>query len=146
MDTSQLLVIAAFTFLLAGTVKGVVGLGLPTIAVSILSNILPLPVAIGLIVVPAVVTNIWQAVDGGQLWVLLKRLWLFLLMNALFAWLAYRFVLSRYPTEMTVLLGVLLCIYALNGFGLRLPKISTRNATLSATVCGAINGFCWHHG
>lgn len=72
---------------------------------------------------------------------LLKRLWLFLLVNALLAWLAYRFVLASYPTEMTILFGVLLCIYALSGFGLKLPAISVRHEWFSATVCGAINGF-----
>ena len=53
-------------FLLAGTVKGLVGLGLPTITIALTSLVLPLPEAIALIALPTIFTNVWQAAVGGN--------------------------------------------------------------------------------
>ncbi|OZI58001.1 sulfite exporter TauE/SafE family protein [Bordetella genomosp. 1] len=62
------------TFLLAGTVKGCIGLGLPTVAVGLLSLTMPAPQAAALLVVPSIVTNVWQCVVGGHFAALLRRL------------------------------------------------------------------------
>ena len=50
----------AVVFVLAGVVKGVVGLGLPTVAMSLLALMMPSAQAAALLVVPSLVTNIWQ--------------------------------------------------------------------------------------
>ena len=47
-------------FLLAGTVKGLVGLGLPTIVIALTSLVLPLTESIALIALPTIITNVWQ--------------------------------------------------------------------------------------
>ena len=49
----------------AGGVKGVIGLGLPLTAVSILSAYTDLRTAITFIAIPVVVTNLYQAFEGG---------------------------------------------------------------------------------
>lgn len=54
------LVLATAIFLLAGLVKGVVGLGLPTVAMGLLALRLPPAEAAALLVVPSLVTNAWQ--------------------------------------------------------------------------------------
>lgn len=46
------------TFLLAGFVKGVVGLGLPTVAVGMLGLVMPPAQAAALLVAPSMVTNV----------------------------------------------------------------------------------------
>jgi len=51
----------AAVFLLAGMVKGVVGLGLPTISMALLALFMPPVQAAALLVVPSLVTNLWQA-------------------------------------------------------------------------------------
>ena len=51
-------------FLLAGWVKGVVGMGLPTVAMGALGLTMPPVQAAALLVVPSLVTNIWQFVAG----------------------------------------------------------------------------------
>ena len=68
----------AATFLLAGFVKGVIGLGLPTVSVGLLSLVLPPAQAAAILIVPSLVTNIWQAL-GPRLFVLLQRLWTMML-------------------------------------------------------------------
>ena len=57
-------VIVGATFLLAGLVKGVVGLGLPTVAVALLGIVMTPMQAAGLLLVPSLVTNAWQLAAG----------------------------------------------------------------------------------
>lgn len=63
------------TFLLAGFVKGVTGMGLPTVAMGLLGALISPLAAAGLLIVPSFVTNIWQLVAGPKLGNLLARLW-----------------------------------------------------------------------
>ena len=72
--------LAAITsiFVLAGFVKGVVGLGLPTVAMGLLAVVMTPAQAAALLVVPSFLTNAWQAM-GRELWPLTRRLWSMLL-------------------------------------------------------------------
>ena len=50
------------TFLIAGTIKGVIGLGLPLVSLALLTVAIDLPHAMALLLVPPFITNLWQAV------------------------------------------------------------------------------------
>ena len=67
------LALVAAVFVLGGFVKGVVGLGLPTITMGLLSLSMPPAQAAALLVVPSLVTNLWQ-IGGPGFAALLKRL------------------------------------------------------------------------
>ena len=69
-----LLALVAATFLLAGAVKGVIGMGLPTVSLAILTATVGLHAAMALMVVPSFVTNLWQAMVGGHGRAILARL------------------------------------------------------------------------
>ncbi len=69
----------AGTFLLAGVVKGVIGLGLLTLSLGLLATALDLPTAMALLIVPSFVTNLWQAIVGDNGRAVLVRIWPFLL-------------------------------------------------------------------
>jgi len=62
-------------FFLAGFVKGVIGLGLPTIAMGLLAIVMPPVEAAGLLILPSLLTNAWQMVAGPSLRPLVRRLW-----------------------------------------------------------------------
>ena len=66
-------------FLLAGLVKGVIGLGLPTVAMGLLGLAMPPAQAAALLVVPSLVTNVWQLLAGPRFGALTRRLWPMLL-------------------------------------------------------------------
>ncbi|MDJ0390121.1 TSUP family transporter [Roseomonas sp. E05] len=72
-DLSMVLAVAG-VFFLAGLVKGVVGLGLPTVAIGLLGLFLPPAEAAALLVLPSLLTNLWQGAWGGALLPLLRRL------------------------------------------------------------------------
>lgn len=72
------LAFVAVVFLLAGTIKGVVGIGLPTASVGMMSQVLDPRLAIALAVFPSLIANVWQIWRSGQPWSVIKRFWLFL--------------------------------------------------------------------
>ena len=78
-DLTTVIVVGG-AFLIAGAVKGVIGLGLPTVSLGLLTVALDLQTAMALLLVPSFVTNLWQSVVGGKAKLILHRLWPFLLM------------------------------------------------------------------
>ena len=75
VDSTVVLAATAGTFLLAGFVKGVVGVGLPTVSIGLLGLLMTPAQAAAILVVPSLVTNVWQAVAGGNVIRIAKRLW-----------------------------------------------------------------------
>ncbi|MBV7482096.1 sulfite exporter TauE/SafE family protein [Bordetella sp. BOR01] len=69
-----LLAAVTAVFLLAGMVKGVVGLGLPTISMALLALFMAPAQAAALLVIPSLVTNLWQARPVRALGPLLRRI------------------------------------------------------------------------
>ena len=60
----SLILVVATTFFVAGVVKGVTGMGLPTVAMGVLGAVVSPLTAAGLLIVPAFVTNVWQLFAG----------------------------------------------------------------------------------
>ena len=132
--------IVAATFLLAGTIKGVIGLGLPTVSLAILTVALDLPTAMALLLVPSFVTNLWQASIGGNARLLILRLWPFLLSASLTVWIGAMALIRVDLTLLSALLGALLVMYAVASLvGLK-PVIAARQEIWSGPLAGTING------
>jgi hypothetical protein len=128
------------TFLLAGTVKGVIGLGLPTISLAILTVAFDLTTAMALLLVPSFVTNLWQAVVGGNTAAIMRRLWPFMAMATVCVWLG-AFALTRVDLNLlSALLGMLLVAYAVLGLGGRKLTIQPASEMWTGTLIGATNG------
>lgn len=66
--------LVTLVFVLAGLVKGVVGLGLPTIAMALLALLMTPAQAAALLIVPSLITNVWQIRPWSALPPLLRRL------------------------------------------------------------------------
>jgi len=141
MWTAEILIIVCATFLFAGWVKGVVGLGLPTIALALLAATVGLREAIALMLVPAIVTNIWQGLTGGAFVTLARRLWLLLLVACIGVWFGVGILAKGDAALLSGLLGLMICGYA--GFSLATPQIPPpgRWEGLLSPVAGAIGGF-----
>ena len=139
METSFLLAVGA-SFLVAGFVKGVVGLGLPTVAMGTLSLVMPPVQAAALLIVPSMVTNVWQLAAGSGLRALLHRLWP-MLAAVMAATLAGGALLPQDSgTWAVVALGVALMLYALAGlFSLQL-RVPARHEAWLGPMAGAATG------
>lgn len=72
--TPALLAATVAVFVLAGVVKGVVGLGLPTISMAMLALVMAPAQAAALLIVPSLITNLWQARPWPTLWPVLRRI------------------------------------------------------------------------
>src|SRR5665213_3908128 len=79
VDSIAILAATAGAYLLAGFVKGVIGLGLPTVAIGLLGLLMTPAQAAAILVVPSLVTNIWQCTAGGDVLALVRRMWPLLL-------------------------------------------------------------------
>src|SRR4051795_5324678 len=70
----MLIVFVAGVFVVAGGVKGMAGLGLPTVAMGLLSLVLTAADSASLLLLPSLVTNAWQAFSGRAFAALSRRL------------------------------------------------------------------------
>lgn len=140
MTELPFLILVAATFLLAGGVKGVIGLGLPTVSLAILTATVGLQPAMALLLVPSFVTNLWQAVVGGNFLAILKRTWLFLLLATVTVWLGGLVLVAVDVSWLSALLGVLLAVYS--ALSLTRPAVSLPRAwePWTGPLAGAVNG------
>jgi uncharacterized protein len=99
-------------FLLAGLVKGTLGLGLPVVVIAVLAPTIGLQSAIGLILIPSIAMNILQSVIGGNLIALVRRLWPMMLMAMVGVWFGAQILATTDPRLMLTVLAVVLIIYA----------------------------------
>jgi uncharacterized membrane protein YfcA len=74
MTVTQMLVIAG-AFIAAGIAKGAIGMGLPPIALALMTFAVRPEDALALMVIPSMATNIWQAIYGRDFLKLLRRFW-----------------------------------------------------------------------
>lgn len=138
-DPLVLLVIAA-TFLVAGLVKGVVGLGLPTVALAALTASIGLQPAMALTLAPAFITNVWQALGGGHGRAIVGRIWPFLVMATATVWVGSAALVRIDMRLLSAFLGLLLVVYATMSLaGLRL-FLSPGRERWAAPLLGAVNG------
>jgi uncharacterized membrane protein YfcA len=116
-DMLPTVVFAAPIFALAGFVKGVIGLGLPTIAIGLLVLVMSPAEAAALLIAPSIVTNVWQMLAGGQFRSLLRRLWPMMLGIIAGSAAGANFLTGGNASAAVVALGVALMIYAGLGLG-----------------------------
>jgi uncharacterized protein len=136
----EALIIIAAIFLLAGAVKGVVGLGLPTVSLALLTLVFGLKGAMVLMIVPSFTTNVWQGVSGGACLALLRRFWLLLTLTCVSIWFGAKLLHVIDTNLLSALLGAVTFGYALYGLLTpNIPDVTAKEGWLSPVV-GMING------
>ncbi len=128
------------TFLLAGTVKGVIGLGLPTVAMGMLGLAMLPAQAAALLIIPSTVTNLWQLAFGGHLSALLKRLWPMLVLVFLGTGLGTLWLGMDGGHWVVRALGGALLVYALSGLFLPMFTVQPHTERWLGPVCGLVTG------
>lgn len=139
MDVAQVSWVAA-VFVVAGAVKGVTGMGLPTVAVSLLGLWMPPAQAAALLVMPSLATNVAQC-RGPHLRRLVARLWPAWVALVLATLLAPGLGDRASAFDARRLLGGVLVLYGLWGLWRpSLPDLSRRTVAAGAIV-GTATGF-----
>ncbi len=132
------LAIITLAFVLAGTVKGMLGVGLPTVAMSVLSFRLGMAEAVAMLVMPTIITNLWQLAAGPRFLHLMRRFAWLILGLTVGAFVGVQLLVNGHLAML--LLGLLLAGYGVLGLSRFQFSLSERwEARLSPAV-GLVTG------
>lgn len=127
-------------FVLAGAVKGMIGMGLPTVAIAVLGLFMTPAEAAAILVLPTLITNIWQAVAGRAFFSLLRRLWLLFAGILVGSWIGAVVLHSVASPWATTALGVVLMIYSALGLSNLHFSVPHKSEIWLAPPIGVANG------
>lgn len=135
------MVLTALALFAGGAVKGMVGIGIPLVSISLLSLFLPLTDAVALLPVPMIVANVWMSFAGNHFLPALRRFWPLVL--AMFAGTVVgAHVLAALDlAALNLLVGIFVVVFCLSSHvnpALRLPD---RYEAGAGVVAGAVGGF-----
>jgi uncharacterized membrane protein YfcA len=134
------LAIIGTAFLLAGLVKGVIGMGLPIVAIGLLALIMTPAQAAVLLIVPSLVTNVWQMLAGPALLSLLRRLWPLLLALVVGTFAGGAFLVADASGRATAALGIVLVVHAVLGLSKVRFHVRPRAEPWLAPIIGFVTG------
>ena len=136
--------IIGLIFLASGTVKGTFGIGLPVVAIGLLSQIIEPRLAIALVVMPIVLSNAWQVFRAGQAWLTVKRYWLLAVSCIVVIGITARFSGIVSAQALSLLIGVVIILFSVLNLTFELPAIPARYARVAQLVtgiaCGVMGG------
>lgn len=135
-----LIVVIFITFFIAGGIKGVVGLGLPPLVLGVITAIADVHSAMAVVALPALLTNIIQALKGPYLRELLLRNGLFFFAATFSVLLGSWFSTRIDVTASSVFLGGLLMAYALIGMMKVNLNMNDRLEPAAGITLGTFNG------
>ncbi|MGE0613038.1 MAG: sulfite exporter TauE/SafE family protein [Hyphomicrobiales bacterium] len=141
MPSAETIAFVLAVFFAAGFVKGVVGMGLPSTTLALLTATVGLKSAMALILVPTVATNLVQAVTGGHFRALVMRFWPLFATSVVGVWFGSSVLARADGVKLAAGLGLLLIVYALcNLASFRLPSPGRAEGWLTPVV-GLATGF-----
>ena len=132
------LIFITFVFILAGMVKGFVGLGLPTVAIGLLTLRIGTPEAVAMLVMPTIITNIWQLIAGPRFVHLIRRFLTMLIGLFIGAFIGVRVLVDG--EFATFMLGCVLAGYGLLGLSKVDFTVGPRWEGRLSPVTGLITG------
>jgi hypothetical protein len=137
--TSTVLLVALSLFC-GGWVKGVFGMGLPTVALGLLSLTMPPVAAATLIVVPTLATNAWQFATGPQRCAVAKRFAILLIGVAAGTLLGVGFLTGSHTALVSLALGGVLILYAVVGMLAARLQVSASAERWASPLIGLVTG------
>lgn len=119
VDDPNTLLLIAGVYVLAGFIKGVIGIGLPTTAIALLTIIVSPLEAMAINILPMMTTNIYQFAKADSHIQLIRDYWRFAIMMVIFLLLASFFAAGLGNDIIRVLIAVSVLIFTLNNlFGI----------------------------
>ena len=99
-----LIAIMTAALIVGGIVKGIVAIGLPIVTIAILLNFMPPMTVLAIVVLPIVITNLWQSARAGNLMEPVRRFWTMTVCFVIFLFVGARLMVEL---DTRVLFGVL---------------------------------------
>lgn len=138
-DTARFAAIT-LTFLIAGAVKGVTGMGLPTVAMGVLGTLMLPAEAASLLILPSFITNVWQLLAGPRLGALVRRLWMMMAGIAIGTVAAASFIAGSGGVWAVTGLGAALMLYAISGLLSWHFRVPSRHERRLSPIIGVVTG------
>lgn len=143
MWTFETVALVTFTFLVGGFIKGVTGLGLPPVALAFMAAPMGVKAAMGIMLGPTIITNIWQALAGPSFMVLVRRLWSFLLAAVVGIWFGVDILAASSGNTLLGAVGLFLALYSLISLlSPQIPPPGDREKLLSP-IAGGMGGIAF---
>ncbi len=130
-----------FTYFIAGTIKGVIGIGLPTTGIAILSFFVSPLTALGLNLMPMFITNFWQFFRAENHMKILKQYKFFASFMIIFILLTSFYAVSLGDNLIRFLFGTIVIFFVITNFFGFNPNIKSKNDTLMQVSFGSFSGF-----
>lgn len=128
------------SFVLAGIVKGVTGMGLPTVAMGLLSLVMPPVEAAAFLIIPSAVTNLWQFFAGRNRLMLARRMAPMLVMICVSTCMAAGLIAGNHGGYASAALGAALLVYAGVALANIRLSVSKRSERWLSPVVGTATG------
>jgi uncharacterized membrane protein YfcA len=130
----------ALVMLLAGAVKGFLGLGITFVAAPMMTLFIGVPEMVTLLALPILLSNIWQAFAGGFAGESWRRLWSLILCLGVGTFIGARLLYGVDANALFVLLGALVSGLAIMGLAGLAPHVPVRWQGTAGPVVGFAAG------
>lgn len=134
----------------AGLVKGMVGVGFPVVAMSILTVFMEPIVAVGLVSIPVLVTNGWQAFQAQNYAAVFSRFWALIITLVVGTWIGGLAVAQVNTNVLLGAIGAVAMLFSL--FSVLSPNFNISSGQekffgpLTGAVAGVMGGLTTVHG
>lgn len=111
LATAALYGYVILAFLLGGALKGIVGVGMPLVGISLLSLVLDPRLVLALLAIPILVTNLWQAFNTGLPWHNVVRFWPLILLFGIGTWAGAQLIVQINTALLLGILGMVVVVF-----------------------------------
>jgi uncharacterized membrane protein YfcA len=139
-DLIAITLFVGLTFLFAGMVKGIIGMGLPTVAMGLLGLAMPPVQAAAILIIPSLVTNLWQLLAGPSFIALLKRFATMMAGIALGTFAGIGLLAGGSGHLASIALGSVLAMYGVIGLTSARFRVTRSSEVWLSPVIGFITG------
>ena len=145
MILSNLPLITVFYILLAyflgGIVQGILGVGLITVVISLLSFVIDVKQTIALVIIPAIVTSFFQMINGNNLKNIINETRYFLIFSTLII-IPGVFLLKLLESDLILIfIAILLFLNSSLSLSNRIISIPNHQNSIIQLLVGSLNGF-----
>jgi uncharacterized membrane protein YfcA len=140
MDQFTFIASLAVVFLIAGTVKGTVGLGLPTTALGLMTLFTDPRTAISILIFPIVLSNAWQMYRAGNIQATIRQYMPMAIGLVVFVWISVNLTVGVADWVILAAIGFAILFFVVVNVSKIAPPIPARFDTAAQSVAGVVAG------
>ena len=130
-----------FTYFLGGITQGILGVGLITVVISLLSFVIDVKETIALVIIPTIITSFFQMINGSNLKAIIKDTRYFLVFSTLII-VPGVFLLKVLESDLILIfIAILLFMNSSLSLSNRVVAIPNHQNSIIQVSAGSLNGF-----